>query len=299
MLAGLIVSVSTPSDARETSSKASPPQILSETSNPLTPSHPPVSGTDIASESESRAAPVNLPIQLAAAPTIAYEWNMILQNYMSEPASDGLIRFNYKALKANDQDMAKLEAYIESLENTDPTLLPDDEAVVFWANLYNAVTIKVVLDNYPVSSIRKIKSGLFSIGPWKKDLVTINGQKMSLDDIEHDTMRKQFDAPLVHYMVNCASIGCPNLKPSLWTAQTLEADQDQAARDFINSPRGVKITERGLRVSSIYSWFKKDFGGNNAGVLEHLRQYADEDLAAAIDGGAKIISHDYDWSLNE
>lgn len=238
------------------------------------------------------------PNYVAAAPAIGYGWGMILEKYINAPDEIGVARFNYGALHASSDDRAALDAYIETLEDTDVASLSDKDAIAFWANLYNAVTIKVVIDNYPVKSIREIKSG-WRAGPWKRDLVSVGGKKLSLDDIEHDILRKQYPSPLIHYMVNCASIGCPNLGASAWSADTLDADREAAARIFINSPRGARITDKGLKVSSIYKWFKEDFGGNEAGVLKHLREYADEDLAAAIDGGAKITDYGYIWKLNE
>lgn len=226
-------------------------------------------------------------------------WDGLLQKYVKTPDASGLARFDYAALRKATQDQAVLWDYITELESRDPGSMSAADATAYWANLYNAVTIKVVIDNYPVKSIKEIKSGAFSAGPWKKDLITVNGNKMSLDDVEHKTLRKQYPSPLIHYMVNCASVGCPNLKDGVWTADTLDADRDAAARSYVNSPRGAKITDKGLVVSSIYDWFEKDFGGNKAGVLAHLSEYAEGDLKAAIDGGAKISGYDYDWSLNE
>lgn len=284
-----------PAHATSSTSELSP----ATSSAQLTPSRPLVSGPMEDVEGASRAAASEFPYLVAAAPTITYRTNMIIDKYISKPDETGLAKFNYGALKANQEDRATLDAYIEELEGTYPSTLTEDEAIAYWANLYNAVTIKVVTDNYPVESIRQIKSGVFSPGPWKKDLVTVNGKKMSLDDIEHETLRKQYPSPLIHYMVNCASIGCPNLKASLWTADTLDVDRDQAARDFINSPRGVLVTDKGLQVSEIYKWFKEDFGTSKENVLAHIREYADEDLAKVIDDGARIVDYDYNWSLNE
>lgn len=235
---------------------------------------------------------------VAEAPVSAYQWAMILEKYLSEPDDIGLARFNYGALHAHQADREALKAYIAEMEAVDPNILSADEAVAFWANLYNAVTIDIVIDNYPAKSIREIKSGWRS-GPWKKKLVTVAGDKLSLDNIEHDIMRKTYPSPLIHYMVNCASVGCPNLRAEPWRADTLDADREAAARAYVNSPRGVRITEKGLKISSIYTWYKEDFGGNKHGILAHIRKYADADLAAAIDGGAKIDDDGYSWSLNE
>lgn len=243
-------------------------------------------------------APETSLIVVAQAPAPSYNWSMILEKYVAPLDETGLARFNYGALHANSDDQAALADYIRSLEATNVDDLSEKEAIAFWANLYNAVTIKVIIDNYPVKSIREIKSG-FRPGPWKRDLVTIGGNKISLDTIEHKILRKTYPSPLIHYMVNCASVGCPNLKDTPWTADTLDAERDIAARRFINSTRGVRITKKGLKVSSIFNWFKEDFGGSKTGVLAHIRQYADEDLAAAIDAGAKIDSYGYSWSLNE
>ena len=129
--------------------------------------------------------------------------------------------------------------------------------------------------------------------------MTVEGKQLSLDDIEHDIMRPTFKDPRVHYSVNCASFGCPNLPARAWSAATLDKDLEEAARAFVNHPRGVAVTEpKKLKVSSIYKWFRDDFGGTDAGVIAHLRKYARPELAAVLDGGAAIAQDDYDWSLN-
>lgn len=223
-------------------------------------------------------------------------WTDILQSYVSAPDGVGLTHFDYARLKSTSSDKAKLDGYIENLETINPTTLSENEAIAFWANLYNAVTIQVVIDNYPIQSIKKL--GPFNSGPWKKDLVTVNGTDMSLNDIEHGTLRKQYSSPYIHYMVNCASVGCPNLLNTAWEAETLKAVRKKAAADYINSPRGAVVDGDKLTVSSIYDWFEEDFGGSKSGVIEHIRQYATGDLSAAIKAGAEIKKYDYDWSLN-
>lgn len=235
---------------------------------------------------------------MADTPAISQAWPDIMSAYLTGPEADGLVRIDYARLKSNAKDSAALDSYIAKLTAQNPDAMSAAEATAYWANLYNALTVDVVLDNYPVKSIREIKSGAFSPGPWKRDLVVVNGENVSLDKIEHGILRVKYASPLIHYMVNCASVGCPNLIDGEWSAATLDTDRDQAARDFINSPRGVRMTPKGLVVSSIFKWFDKDFGGSKESVLQHIRQYADTDLAAAIDNGARIKGYDYDWSLN-
>ena len=223
-------------------------------------------------------------------------WTQILQRYITQDGD--LNRFDYSALAANSGDMASLAAYIDDLAGQSPSTMARNEALAYWANLYNALTVQVVAQNWPVKSIKEIKSGPFKAGPWKRDLVTVEGRVMSLDDIEHGTMRKRYDEPRIHYMVNCASIGCPNLKASAWEAQTLEQDMDASARAFVNSTRGVRVSGGKLTVSSIYDWFSEDFGGNDAGVIAHIKRYADPDLLAQLEGITKVSKDQYDWSVN-
>jgi hypothetical protein len=113
-------------------------------------------------------------------------------------------------------------------------------------------------------------------------------------------MRPTFKDPRVHYAVNCASIGCPNLAPRAWRAETLDKYLDMAARAFINHPRGVLVRPDGtLQVSSIYKWYKEDFGGTNAGVIDHLRRYAGPELSAKLTAGVRGFDDEYDWTLNQ
>ncbi|MCI4644501.1 MAG: DUF547 domain-containing protein [Hyphomonadaceae bacterium] len=222
-------------------------------------------------------------------------WSALLGAYV-RPNADGVNRFDYGALQANADDRAALAGYIESFERLDFSALTRDEAFAAWANLYNALTVQHIVERYPVRSIR---SGYF-IGPWKQVKTQAGGGEVSLDEIEHDILRVQWDEPRVHYAVNCASIGCPNLRTTAWEAATLEADLDAAARAYVNHPRGVSVRARGgLEVSSIYKWFDDDFGGSEAGVIEHLLQYAEPDLAAQIRATPDIRGYDYDWDLND
>ena len=227
------------------------------------------------------------------------DWSSILSRYV-HANPDGVNRFDYGALRANLDDVELLNGYIETLAGSKLSALPRDEKFAAYANLYNALTIRLVVENYPIDSITKIRPSLFAVGPWKKDLVTVEGKDLSLDDIEHDILRKEFDDPRVHYAINCASMGCPNLQPEAWTADTLDAGLEAAARDYINHPRGVTIRSDGrLQISTIYRWFKEDFGGNEEGVIAHLLKFADDGLTMKIKANPDIADHKYDWSLND
>lgn len=193
---------------------------------------------------------------------------------------------------------AQLKAYITSLEQTGDEGLNDDEIKAYWFNVYNAKTIDVILDNYPLKSIRSL--GALNRGPWDKKVLNVKGKgEMSLNDVEHGTLRKMYKEPRIHYAVNCASYGCPNLKSTVWTAATLEADLEAAAVAYINHPRGVRVENGKVIASKIFDWYKVDFGGNQAGMLEHFRQYAKGDLASQLSGATKVSKFEYNWDLNE
>lgn len=229
---------------------------------------------------------------VASSPAAAYE--ALLGRRISKGAGD-LNLFDYAGTKSSGDDKI-VRDYIAYLSAQNPDTMTPAEATAYWSNLYNAETVRLIIDNYPVKSIRKIGNGF--TGPWKKNTLVVNGKDISLNDVEHEILRKQFASPYIHYMVNCASIGCPNLSTKLWKADTLEADQIAAAEAYINSPRGVAIKGDKLELSSIYKWFKGDFGGKE-GLLPHIRKHAGPELAAAIDNGAQIDGYEYDWSLNE
>ncbi len=206
-------------------------------------------------------------------------------------------RLAYGAVPAADR--SALAAYVRDLQQIKPQRYARAEQMAYWINLYNASTVLLVLDHYPVKSITKIKSGFFSFGPWDKKLLEIDARSLSLNDIEHRILRPIFGDARVHYAVNCASIGCPNLAPVAYTAANLETLLEQGARAYVNHPRGVDARSSGLVVSSIYDWFQDDFGGTQAGVLEHLRHYAQGELKAQLGRVKTISAYRYDWALND
>lgn len=210
---------------------------------------------------------------------------------------DGIVRVDYPGWKASVADRAALTAYIAALSRLSPLSLTRPEQFAFWANLYNAVTLDVVLDAYPVRSIRDIRSGVLP-GPWRRRLVTIGGVELSLDDIEHNILRKGWVEPRVHYAVNCAAIGCPNLPLRAFRGATLGPTLDAAARAYVNTPRAVRFDGEALVVSSIYKWYAADFGGSDARIIAHLARYADEPLRSRLQAATRIGRDTYDWSLN-
>ncbi|WP_193188303.1 DUF547 domain-containing protein [Nisaea sediminum] len=225
-------------------------------------------------------------------------WTSFLERYV-RTAEDGSTRFAYGAVTREDR--AALDDYVSALEAVPLRTLPRREQLPFWVNLYNALTVRVVLDHYPVASIRDIdiSPGLFADGPWGRQLATVEGEKVSLDDIEHRILRPIWRDPRIHYAVNCASLGCPDLQPRAMTAVNSERFLEDGARAYINHTRGARIEDGRLIVSSIYDWFEEDFGSSDAGVIAHLKHYATRDLAAALESVTRISDDTYDWRLND
>ena len=224
-------------------------------------------------------------------------WQEILDLYLIEHES-GVNRFDYARLKASEVDKEKLTNYLLRITSLDPRVYSADVQMAYWINLYNALTVYVINNNYPVDSIKDIKSGLIDFGPWNLELITIQEQSLTLNDIEHRILRPIWRDPRIHYAVNCASIGCPNLSKVAYTSSNLEELLEKGASDYINHPRGVSIQDGELLVSSIYSWYEEDFEGTSEGVLRHLRQYATPELKAQIENFTSF-DDDYDWSLNQ
>lgn len=211
---------------------------------------------------------------------------------------DGVVRVDYAGWRGSAADRAALSRYIDTLAALDPLSLTRPEQFAYWANLYNAATIRVVLDAWPVRSIRDIRSSLLVAGPWKKTVVRVGGVDLSLDDIEHEILRKGWSDPRVHYAVNCASFSCPNLPLRTWRGAGLGSALDAAARAYVNHSRGADFNGAALTVSSIYKWYAADFGGTDARVIAHLRQYAAAPLAARLGQTSRIAGDNYNWAIN-
>ena len=226
-------------------------------------------------------------------------WGKFLKTYV-KPGGDSANRVAYGTV--NEADKKSLHDYLASLRKVNVASLSRNEQLAYWINLYNALTVRVVVHFYPVDSIQDINltGGLFGGGgPWSKDLIRIDDEMISLNDIEHRILRPIWRDPRLHYAVNCASIGGPNLAVTPYTAATVNSMLIQAARDYVNSPRGVRHTSDGLVLSKIYAWFSEDFGSSETMVLDHIARHASSDMEVQIMSSTNIAAYEYDWSLND
>jgi hypothetical protein len=224
-------------------------------------------------------------------------WNEFLARYLVV-GEDGINRVAYGRVLPADHEALSL--HVAALAGLPVTAYRRAEQQAYWINLYNALTLRVVLDHYPVASIRDIKpGGPLSFGPWSKKLLHIEGEEVSLDDIEHRILRPFWHDSRLHYALNCASLGCPNLRPRAFAAAAMEATLDEDARVYVNHRRGARVAGGALFVSSIYRWYAPDFGGSDAAIIAHLRRYAAPPLAAALAPITSIAGDQYDWSLND
>jgi hypothetical protein len=224
-------------------------------------------------------------------------WQGLLDRYLDTHHASGVNRFAYAAVSGADR--AALDAYLAGLQALDPRRYARPEQEAYWINLYNALTVRQVLAHYPVASIRDIGGSLFSRGPWDDPIARVAGRELSLNDIEHGILRPIWRDPRIHYAVNCASIGCPNLADRAYTRDHLEALLERGAREYVNHPRGADWRDGRMRVSSLYDWYQDDFGGTETGVVGHLLRYARAGLAERLRGDAGPLAYDYDWSLNK
>jgi hypothetical protein len=224
------------------------------------------------------------------------KWSRFLAQYLV-PGDDGVNRFAYA--RAKESGRALLGDYIAALERVPVSRLDHDEQRAYWINLYNAVTTRIVLDHYPVKSIRDVSlgPGLFDFGPWDAKVVTVEGERLSLNDIEHGILRPIWRDPRLHYALNCAAISCPSLPTVAFTAANSERLLDQGARAYVNDPRGVRIAHGTLTVSSIYLWYRADFGDGGAAVVDHLKRYAAPALQAELARFRAPDHYAYDWDL--
>ncbi|CAM1359356.1 DUF547 domain-containing protein [Tenacibaculum xiamenense] len=196
---------------------------------------------------------------------------------------------NYKAFK---NDEAKLQDYLSYLAKTSPQKSwSAAKTKAFWVNAYNAYTIKLILDNYPLKSITNIKKG--GKDAWNIKFAKVGGKNYTLNHIEHEILRKKFNDPKIHVGVNCASGSCPQLGNFAFTEANYEAKTDALMKKFVNDTKRNKISGDKVQISKIFEWFKGDFTKNGS-LIDFLNKYSN----TKISSNAKIKYLQYDWSLN-
>lgn len=211
-------------------------------------------------------------------------FNDLLQKHVSKT---GVV--DYKAFKT---DATTLDSYISYLEKTSPaSSWSENKQKAFWINAYNAYTIKLILENYPLKSIIDIKKD--GKTAWKIPFAKVGGSTYTLDHIEHEILRKNLFDPRIHVGVNCASGSCPKLANTAFTEKNIEATLHTLMKEFINDSFRNKLTKKKVQISSIFDWFEDDFTRNSS-VIDYLNKYSE----TAINSNAKISYLKYNWSLN-
>ena len=202
---------------------------------------------------------------------------------------------HYAGFKSEEK---RLDQYLSALEHIDSKTLPRDEQFAYYINAYNAWTIKLILSAYPdVKSIKDL--GTFLKSPWEKKFVHIDGNVLSLDDIEHRILRPRFKDPRVHFAINCSAASCPPLRSEPYLGSILDQQLDQSTRSFINNPNSYRLDGREFYVSRIFKWFAEDF---NDDVVGFYLKYGRDDLKKQLIEKKDVIQLkylEYDWSLND
>lgn len=221
-------------------------------------------------------------------------WQRFLQRYVVAEGSRTTVR--YAAVSAEDRRL--LDDYLVSMSTIDPEQLHDNDAFAYWVNVYNALTLRVVLDHPDKTTIRDMGGSWFRPGPWRKPLIEINGHPLSLDDIEHGILRADWADHRIHFVVNCASVGCPNLSPRAYLGHDLEARLNSAEQEFLADPRAINIASDGTVIlSTLFDWYESDFGTDQSDVLSYLAARR-PDLADALSKSGVNVDYAYDWALN-
>jgi hypothetical protein len=219
--------------------------------------------------------------------------NSLYGELLKKYVRDGKV--DYAGFKAEE---AKLDRYLNTLENVDSKRLSRNEQFAFYANAYNAWTIKLILSGYPgVTSIKDLGSLIES--PWKKKIVRIDREVISLDHVEHEILRPRYKDPRVHFAINCAAKSCPPLRPEPFSGNILDRQLDDSTRSFINDPKSYRLEGNVLYVSRIFKWFSEDF---NEDVFGFFLKYANGNLKKELEAKSERTSVkylEYDWSLNE
>jgi len=212
---------------------------------------------------------------------------------------------DYAAL-SQDADSV-LTPYLQMLAATDPSNLDREERLAFWINAYNAYTLKLVADHYPVESIRDIKPGAGpSIpkvnSPFQLEVGAVADTVRSLDDIEHGIIRERFDEPRIHFVLVCAAVSCPRLRQEAYTGAALERQLEDQTMTFLRTDgkNDIPAGAGEIGLSRIFKWYGEDFGDSTDDLQRYLASYFDGRVHEKLANAAYDVEYlDYDWSLND
>lgn len=226
-------------------------------------------------------------------------WKDFLDKYLDTTAADHIFRLRYGDVSKAHREA--LDSYLAELQEAPISTFNRNEQKAYWINLYNAMTVAVVLRAYPIGSILDIRlsNGLAGSGPWDAKIMRVEGIELSLNDIEHRILRRHWKDNRIHFALNCASLGCPNLASLPFNASNSEALLNRGASEFIQSKRGVSIDGGTLVLSSIFDWYKEDFGSGNDQVIAFISRYADPMQRSKLRNFKGNPKHQYDWKLND
>lgn len=223
-------------------------------------------------------------------------WQAFLDRYtmMAGPSNQVLVRYG----AVTPQDRQALRAYLRSLEAVPVRQLPRREQLPFWVNLFNAQVVSVVLDHYPLGSIRDVRFGWWRSGPWSEPLLRVEGKALSLEDIADHILRPLWRDSRIHYVLNRGSLGSPDLPRLALTAANAPAVVEAAARGFVNHPRAVTVTGDQWTLSSVYDWYDDDFGNSFLEIKAAIMLFAGPELTRRLKT-LKDADYAYDWRLND
>jgi len=214
-------------------------------------------------------------------------WTTLLQKHVTEGG-----QVNYKGFV---QDSTLLQQYLDDLSQHPPgDNWAEQEKLAYWINAYNAFTVKLIVDNYPLKSIKDISEGMAMIdSPWDIKFFKIGDTDFDLNTIEHEILRKDFEEPRIHFAINCASFSCPKLRNEAFIPSKLEAQLEEQATEFINNPDKNMINEQVTKLSKIFDWFQSDFS-KKTDLLTFIQKYK-----STLNKSNKVEHIVYDWALNE
>lgn len=228
-------------------------------------------------------------------------WKRVLDQY----EEDGLI--NYQVLKENPNDLNIFLKSVEGANRNEYNRWSRNQKIAFWINVYNALAMKMVADHYPIKKGLNFKALVFPENSiqqipnvWNQKALEVFGEKISLNMIENEILRKEFNEPRIHFALVCASIGCPVLRGEPYTAERLDDQFNDQIHQFLSNPEKFRYdnSRDTMHLSPIFKWFRKDFNWAG-GIPAFVRQYLPEKTADRISGKTKIEWLGYDWSLNE